>query len=62
MKRNVVFAFVKYATIYMNLSFSMHKECVEKFCVVLSALFLEIKSALIQMCYGQILSIIHREH
>jgi len=56
MIRSVVFAFVKYAMIYMNLSFSMHKGYVEKFCVVLSVLFLVIKSAPIQMRYGQILS------
>lgn len=47
--RSIVFAFVMYAIIYMNLSFSEHKGCVDKFCAVLSILYLVIKSALIQM-------------
>lgn len=49
MKRSIVFAFVMYAIIYMNLSFSEHKRYVEKFCAVLSVLYSVIKSALILM-------------
>lgn len=56
MKRSVVFAFVMYAIISMNLSFSEHKGYVEKFCAVLSVLYSVIKSALILMHCRQILS------
>lgn len=51
-----MFAFVIYAIIYTSLSLSEHKGCVEKFCAVLSVLYLVINSALIQMYCRQILS------